>query len=140
MGKSIEKNKTNVTMSNNFGQDNNPRVRGYRNRSVVFYVSRIESLYHHITQEIEEACLAGRSFEEAKVENWSREIDKLYAEVASMPVSTLEELQAKISLNLMLMSWSMMDQHAVSLYSNNIMSDMSQFKDSHAMMSLLKTG
>jgi len=123
-----------------YGQDNTRQSIPCQTQKIEVRVARIEGLYGLITQEFEQARVESRPVEEDKIEDWSREIDKMCKEVAQMPVLHVSELQAKISLNLMLMSRSMMDRHAITLYSNNILSSLDQFKDSHAVISLQKTG
>lgn len=140
MNKSTKRDKVDPTVIGSYKQDNTPKVTSESKRCIVLYESRIKTLYGLITKEIENACTPQRLLDEEKIEIWSREIDKMCNEVSLMPVTNLEDLQSKISLNLFLMSQSMMDPHAMTFCSNNIMSAVHQFKETHAMTPFLKAG
>lgn len=140
MSKAFEKLNMSPAESKDYGQDNIKQSKSLAKQTIALMVENVESSFWLINEEFEEATQANRLVNEEKIENWSREIDELCLKIGNMPICNLQDLQAKINLNLMLMSRSMMDQHEITLYSNNIIDSLDQFKEAHAMISVLKTG
>ncbi len=68
-----------------------------------------------------------RPLDGKKIEAWSNEIEKLCGIVDTLPVNDLEDLKAKVLLNLSLISKSFLDSRSIEIHSDKIVEAIDDF-------------
>lgn len=95
--------------------------------NIVDIVLRVEELYGFIDQEFSKAPSDEIALDDNKIEAWSKEIEKLCEIVDTLPVNDIEDLKAKILLNLSLISKSFLDSRSIEIHSDKIIEAIDDF-------------